>query len=210
MVIPHLYEKNVFINCPFDEEYTSLFEAIIFTIYILEFILRSSFEIDDGGVRVEKIIKLISECKYGIHDISRTELNPENHLPRFNMPFELGIDIGCKYLSENHHCEKVHLIIDTENHRFRIYLSDISGQDVKAHKNDPNEIIKVVRNWLSTSLKKKVIPSASFIQKQYELFRSQMKRICDSSNLDAEDLQYTDFCHIIEIWLLEMKRASSG
>lgn len=200
------YEKNVFINCPFDDEYTPLFEAVIFTIYMLGFIPRSSFEIDDGGVRVDKIIKIIGECKYGIHDISRTELDKDNNLPRFNMPFELGIDMGCRHLGKNHHCEKVLLILDKEKHRFRIYLSDISGQDIKAHKNDPEEAIKIVRNWLNVSNKAHIIPSALFVQKEYALFRTQIDRICESSSLDVDDLQYTDYCHIIEIWLSERKK----
>src|SRR5262249_5963635 len=30
-------------------------------------------------------------CKYGIHDISRTEVTSASGLPRFNMPLELGV-----------------------------------------------------------------------------------------------------------------------
>jgi hypothetical protein len=44
---------------------------------------------------LSKIEKLIEVSKYGIHDISRTELNAHN-FPRFNMPFELGIFFGAK------------------------------------------------------------------------------------------------------------------
>jgi len=44
---------------------------------------------DSGDVRIEKILDIIDQCKLGIHDISRTELN-EHSLPRFNMPLELA------------------------------------------------------------------------------------------------------------------------
>lgn len=199
------YKTNIFINCPFDDDYIPLFEAIIFTIYILGFIPRSSYEIDDGGVRVDKIIKLIKECKYGIHDISRTELDADNDLPRFNMPFELGIDMGCKHLGKKQHSKKVLLILDIEKYRFRIYLSDISGQDVKAHNNDPNVVIRIIRDWLNVSNKALPIPSALFVQTEYALFRTQIDRICASSNLDADSLQYIDYCHIVDIWLSERK-----
>ena len=46
--------------------------------------------------RLARIVSLIDECDLSLHDISRTELNP-NRLPRFNMPFELGLAMGRKY-----------------------------------------------------------------------------------------------------------------
>ena len=39
---------------------------------------------------------MIADCRYGIHDISRTELDRDSGLPRFNMPLELGIFLGAK------------------------------------------------------------------------------------------------------------------
>ena len=41
-----------------------------------------------------KIYGLIEECRYGIHDLSRTKLDEINALPRFNMPIELGLFLG--------------------------------------------------------------------------------------------------------------------
>ena len=38
---------------------------------------------------------LISASPRSIHDLSRVELG-ENELPRFNMPFELGMALGAK------------------------------------------------------------------------------------------------------------------
>ena len=88
------FSENVFINCPIDEEYAPLFQAIVFTIHRLGFRPRCSREVyDSGGSRLENIMEIIADCKYGIHDISRTQLGT-NKLPRFNMPFELGIDLG--------------------------------------------------------------------------------------------------------------------
>jgi transcription initiation factor TFIIIB Brf1 subunit/transcription initiation factor TFIIB len=49
---------------------------------------------DASQVRIEKIAGIIAACKFGIHDISRTELDPTTHLPRFNMPLELGLFLG--------------------------------------------------------------------------------------------------------------------
>ncbi|MFM9903000.1 MAG: hypothetical protein ACKVQJ_00345 [Pyrinomonadaceae bacterium] len=199
------YNRSVFINCPFDDDYVPLFQAIIFTLFILDFTPRSAFEIDDGGIRLAKIIKIINGCKFGIHDISRTEPDLVNHLPRFNMPFELGLDIGCKLLSDrSRHREKVHLILDKDKHRFRIYLSDISGQDIKAHSDDPRQIIRVVRDWLRYAADH--MPSATFVTKEYDMFHSQLGRICFELNLDHGGHTFVDYCHIVQTWLNERKQ----
>ncbi len=91
------YRHSVFINCPFDEDYVELFDTAVFAVHDCGFIARSALEIDDGAqVRIEKIIAVIRQCRYGIHDISRTELDITTELPRFNMPLELGLFLGAK------------------------------------------------------------------------------------------------------------------
>lgn len=88
---------DVFINCPFDHDYAPTFGGLIFTIYACGFRPRSARELDDGGqTRIDKLFVLIDECRFGIHDLSRTELDEINQLPRFNMPLELGIFLGAK------------------------------------------------------------------------------------------------------------------
>lgn len=203
------YDKCVFINCPFDNEYTDLFQAIIFTIHRLGFVPRCSWEIDDGGVRINKIIKIISECKYGIHDISRTELDKTNKLPRFNMPLELGIDMGCRYLGKRSHAEKCHLIIDTEKYRYQKFLSDLAGVDIKAHDNKPNEVIRIVRNWLKTSSKIEGLPTGETIQEEYSLFRSHFPRICKRLKI-SDSVPYEDYCNIVVEWLVEQSEKSKA
>ncbi len=87
-----LRSNDVFINCPFDDGYRPLFNALVFVIYDLGFVARCAREADDSGeVRLAKIERIIEQCKYGIHDISEVSLDVVNHLPRFNMPLELGI-----------------------------------------------------------------------------------------------------------------------
>ncbi len=89
-------ELNVFLNCPFDDDYRELFEAIVFSVTACGFRLRCALEEDDASkIRFEKLCTIIEACSHSIHDLSRTELN-ENNLPRFNMPFELGLTIGAK------------------------------------------------------------------------------------------------------------------
>ena len=72
------YSENVFINCPFDKEYLILRNALLFVIFDCGFIPRCALEEDDSGnVRFNKIQKIIGECRFGVHDISRTELDDQ-------------------------------------------------------------------------------------------------------------------------------------
>ena len=91
------YNDNVFINCPFDLAYKPLLDAIVFAVHDCGFVARCALEEGDASqVRIDKIYSIIEDCRYGIHDISRTELDETSRLPRFNMPLELGIFLGAK------------------------------------------------------------------------------------------------------------------
>lgn len=122
------YKENVFINCPFDKEYDPLFQAIVFTIHSVGLRPRCTKDITGSKNRLKKIIELIGDARYGIHDISRIELDPKNNLPRLNMPFELGLDIGCKELGGDY-VDKELLVLDSELYRYLKCISDIAGHD---------------------------------------------------------------------------------
>src|SRR5438105_5993198 len=102
------YDKSVFINCPFDPQYQPLFEAILFAVLDCDLRPRCALEIADASeVRIDKIFKIIADCKYGIHDISRTEVTAASGLPRFNMPLELGIFLAAKRFGAGRQRKKV-------------------------------------------------------------------------------------------------------
>lgn len=88
------HNHNVFINCPFDKKYQPFEDLIIFTIMDCGFKPRSAKESSASSNRILKIQQIIRECHFAVHDISRTELDKETGLPRFNMPFELGLFLG--------------------------------------------------------------------------------------------------------------------
>jgi hypothetical protein len=92
MAAATLYPKNVFINCPFDRSYRPIFDALVFAVHDAGYVARSAQEVrDTGEVRIEKVLRLVRESKFGLHDISRTTLDRATRLPRFNMPLELGL-----------------------------------------------------------------------------------------------------------------------
>jgi hypothetical protein len=195
------YGRSVFINCPFDSEYAPLFEAIVFAVHDAGFLPRCARErLDSSQIRLQKIIELIAQSRFSIHDLSRTQLDDASSLPRFNMPLELGIDLGCKAFSPSHK-NKTLLVFDAEKHRFQRYISDIGGQDIHHHGNDPKIAVKRVRDWLRTESDRQDIPGGAAIYARYTAFRSDLPRICVELKLDESDLTFVDFSRTIAEWL---------
>ena len=190
------YTDSVFINCPFDVEYEPLLKGMLFTIYRCGFVPRSAMEEDDASdIRIEKITRLISMCKFGIHDISRTELDKKHGLPRFNMPFELGLFWGAKKWGKKLSKEKVALIFEKEQYTYQKYFSDLNGADIKAHNNNVEQVIKAVRNWLRTTSGRSSIPTAALIIKDYIDFeQNRLPVMLKESGATVQDLTFNDYC----------------
>jgi hypothetical protein len=205
-VAPANYDLNVFINCPFDESYLPLIEALVFAIHDCGYIARSALEAEDSGeVRIDKIVKIISDCRFGIHDISRTELGHKSGLPRFNMPFELGLFFGAKRFGSKIDKHKVCLILDREQYRYQRFCSDIAGQDIQAHEDNPKTAIRVVRNWLrNTSRNSQAsIPGGNMIASRFSQFQDELPLLCDNLNIQRSELVFNDYTTLIAEWLKE-------
>jgi hypothetical protein len=195
------YDRNVFINCPFDPAYLPIFEAIVFSVHVLGFRARCALErLDSSQVRIQKILQLIRMCRYSIHDLSRTELDEVHGLPRFNMPLELGIDLGCKEYSRAH-AAKSFLIFDAEQYRYQKYLSDIAGHDIHRHGNDPEQAIIRVRDWLRTESGASTMLGGAVVYERYLEFRRNLPRLCAQQGLNEMQLTFTDLTNNIVVWL---------
>jgi hypothetical protein len=143
------FGKNVFINCPFDEDYyVPLLRPLLFTIIYLGYNPRIATEsFDSGEIRLQKISNLIKDSKFSIHDLSRIQSKEKNEIFRLNMAFELGIDIGCRLFKDGEEKNKKCLVLETERYRIKRALSDLSGSDIKNHNNNPERLVREVRNW---------------------------------------------------------------
>ena len=195
---------NVFINCPFDNDYIEMRNALIFAVFDCGFIPRCALEDDDSGeVRFDKIQKIISECRFGIHDISRTELDGVTDLPRFNMPLELGVFIGAKRYGDKTQKVKKSIILDCEPYRYRAFISDISGQDIQSHNNDPEQSITRIRNWLNTSSGRRTIPGGRAIVQRWRQFENDLPDMCARIPIEIDELMYNDYAMFISEWLSE-------
>jgi hypothetical protein len=196
------YDEGVFINCPFDGQYKPLLEAIVFAVLDCGLRPRCALEIDDASeVRIDKVFKMIGECKYGVHDISRTEVTSSSGLPRFNMPLELGMFLAAKRFGVGRQRKKVCLILDSMPYRYQQFISDIAGQDIQVHNNGAQEAITVVRNWLRNASGSRVLPGGMEIYRRFQLFEQDLPALCGELKLQRDELTFKDSASIINDWL---------
>lgn len=198
------YDRSVFINCPFDSEFLPLAQALVFSVLRLGLEPRIATERSDSAeVRIQKIRELIQSSRFSIHDLSRMEpLGPQD-LPRFNMPFELGLDLGCRYYGGSRYKTKECLILERERYRYQRVLSDIAGNDIRAHQNDPECLIREVRNWLFVSLGGP-LPSANHLWEDYNFFLTRLKDTLAQRNFSDRDVLALEMAEYIEFakgWL---------
>lgn len=203
MALPGDYNQNVFLNCPFDRRYRAMLRAIVFAVFDCGFVARSALElVDTGEVRVDKIGRIIDECRYGFHDISRTTLDSRYRLPRFNMPFELGLFLGAARASKATKRPKNCLVVDSERYRYQRFLSDIAGQDIAAHNNEPSTAVSVVRDWLRSSGPRRVTPGGAHIWKRYQEFARELPGIAEDLNVRLSELTFNDYTTFVSEWLI--------
>lgn len=189
--------SDVFVNCAFDTQYKPFFNAIVYTIIRSGFRARCALEADNGlENRFAKIQKIIGECRYGIHDISRTETDGVPPLPRFNMPLELGVFIGARAFGGGRHEEKHALILDREQYRYQKFISDIAGQDIKSHDASPEKAVKCVAEWLRSKSKRKTVPGGAAIWAEYQIFKTDYPEILSNLALQEDEVTYSDYLSI--------------
>ncbi|HEU4452104.1 MAG TPA: hypothetical protein VFR81_03555 [Longimicrobium sp.] len=200
---PATYENSVFINCPFDTMYRPLLEAIIFAVYACGFFPRCALEGNDSSeVRIDRITSIIRQCRLAIHDISQTHLDPQTGLPRFNMPFELGIFVGAKAFGGRDQRRKACVVLDSERHRYQAFISDIAGQDIRDHGREVARAIHQVRDFLAAHAPASVLlPGGDAIVKRYRQFHRELRPSCRKLHLDPRKLTFRDLTVLIVNWM---------
>jgi|SRR5882724_1169287 len=138
--------RNVFVNVPYDAQYGPLFTAIITCLAGLGFIPRCGLETQSGGTdRLRGIFELISCCGASIHDLSRMDLSGTLQVPRFNMPFELGIAYALQSRGnrQGRPRHKIY-VFDERRRRLEAALSDMAGFDPLIHRGTQEGILYAI------------------------------------------------------------------
>lgn len=196
------YDFNVFINCPFDAKFQPLLHAAIFTIHTCGLIARCALEDSDQNLRFSRILDIIGECRYGIHDLSRIE---PGKMPRNNMPLELGVFIGCRHFGTEYDYDKDYLVLDSKPHRYKKHITDLGGEDPSIHGNTEKGMIKAVRDWLRSRLYGRMtpLPSAGLFYEHYRHFLTKAPELCARRTWVLEELEFEEYVVIVTDYLEE-------
>jgi len=196
-------ELDVFINCPFDDAYQPFFDAIVWTVMRYGYRARCAKEADNSGRnRLQKIMGIIAECRFAVHDISRTEPDLVNQLPRFNMPLELGLWLGAETFGGEVHAEKQCCVFDVDQYRFQKFISDIAGHDIHAHGGEVDRLIVELTKWLRTLPGDDHPGGGEAMIAEYEIFRGVLPVICQRKRLTVKELTFGDFTGIVEWFVM--------
>ena len=143
---PDDFERNVFVNCPFSPDYQEKLRAIVFVLIRLGFQpCIASQESDSGDPRIEKIKRLIRECRHGIHDLSLNVASRKGDPARMNMPYELGLDLGARWFGSPPLDRKRTLVLEEKKGSVRKALTDLDFGDHRSHCGSIDTLIRELR-----------------------------------------------------------------
>ncbi len=146
---------SVFINCPFDEEFAPLFDAIVFASTCCGFLPRSALE--SGTVaesRLERIARAVFSSKYSIHDLSRCRGEGDENLARFTCRWNSASPWGGAWQLRAKRTGTI-----GEGHQYSRFLSDLAGYDPKKHNGTVEGLIPMVIAWLATRPEAIAVPT---------------------------------------------------
>jgi hypothetical protein len=143
--VPPLPDPNgVFLNIPYDEEFSSLYIAYIVGLFQLDLVPHLASEIAGGKRRLDRIFELIQSRRLSIHDLSRVEVSvAPTAVPRFNMPLELGMTITWANLHPKSH---TWFVWESEPYRLQRSASDLNGTDPYIHSGTAEGVLSELRN----------------------------------------------------------------
>ena len=194
--------NEVFINCPFDPAYLPMFDAIVFGLMVCGFTPICALESANAAeVRIEKLIRIIRRCRLAVHDLSRVELSELSKLPRFNMPLELGLWLGARHFGVGVQKKKSCLIFDSEAYRYQRFISDIAGQDPKPHQNDPQLVVRAIRDWLVTNFPQLSLPGGVALANRFSRFLEARAVLASDAELTLVELTFVDRVKLVRRWL---------
>ena len=197
------FKRSVFVNCPFDDDYARILQAVAFCIVHLGFFPRLAPEnADNAATRLDRIVELIRGSQFGIHDLSRCKSAGVDQYARMNMPFELGLDHACRRFGNEVLSNKRILILEHTRYDYQRALSDIAGWDIQAHNGGHESAVRHVRSWLIAQAGAPAI-GASQIQGKYIAFQEwywEKELAAGSSEEDIREYPTAELVRAMHEW----------
>ncbi len=162
-------EFSVFLNIPYDAQFENLYLAYIAAVSAFGLSPRATIEIPGGQRRLDRILELITSCRYSVHDLSRVELDrAAPRTPRFNMPFELGLAVAWERISDSPHAW---FVCERQTYRLQKSLSDLNGTDPYIHS---GKIVGVFGQLCNAFIRAKRQPTVAQMNTIYRVLRTKL------------------------------------
>lgn len=194
------FASCAFINCPFDSGYYALLRPLLFSVVYFGFTPRIATERSDSAEnRLDKITGLIRDARLSIHDISRLKSSAPGEFSRFNLPFELGIAYAARAFGSQRDKSRRILILERDPYAFKRALSDLSGVDIKSHADNPEELVRAVRDWFVETIGLRGLQGPTKIWYRFTDFTSAFYKARKKDGFSDSDLdimpipEYIDF-----------------
>jgi hypothetical protein len=164
--------ESAFLNIPYDAAFENLYLAYIAGVSSFGLKPRAALEIPTSNRRLERILALIQECEYSIHDLSRVEVDrTPPATPRFNMPFELGLTVALeKVVIPGHEW----IVCETMRFRLKKSLTDLDGTDPYVHDGTVRGLFRELGNAFVRNQNQ---PTVDEMMKVYRILRANFKGV---------------------------------
>ena len=162
--------ESVFLNIPYDSQFENLFLAYIAAICAFGFVPRATLEIPFSRRRLDRILDLIEDCRYSVHDLSRVQIDrTPPPTPRFNMPFELGLTVGLDRVRQQ---GRPYAVFESQRHRIEKSLSDLNGTDVYVHGGTIRGVFRECGSMFVSGSRRATVPQMMAI---YRILRAKLR-----------------------------------
>ena len=132
-------------------------------------------------LRLPRLHRLLSNCRYSVHDVSRLRGDGPDHLARMNMPLELGFAIAFHYERNGSRREHTWWCMCSGGYIYKQAISDLEGIDIEPHDETIDSIIAATAVFLRRHLKYDQRVSASSVRRAFDIFQLKLgKRAADA------------------------------
>ena len=174
-------DQKRFLNVPYDQQYEPLFVAFIAGLCRFGLTPRATIEIPGSKRRLNRIVDLIGECSYSLHDLSRVTVDYRSpRTPRFNMPFELGLAVAKAAEAGSRHAW---FLFESAPHRLNESLSDLDGTDPYIHENKAEGVLRGLMNALVRRRNPPTFSELKSIYREVRAAASELKRELGGASL---------------------------
>jgi len=169
-----------FINIPFDSRFEPLYLALIAGLCGFGLVPQAVLQIPGSQRRLNRLLGLIRSCRYSFHDLSRVELDPHKpRVPRFNMPFELGLVVSWAQHARSHRW----YVLEAKSYRAQKSLSDINGTEIYVHDARPIGILRALTNALERTKHRPTVRELRAVYRDVKATANALKQSGEASTL---------------------------